>query len=83
MTVIGMVPLAFGLGVLLSHRQRADCPVCQRRTHDMVVPREGEVCAMVSYVRQNVNLGTADGGTMRLLVCIDRTRGVTQHIPNT
>ena len=41
-----------------------------------------EMCAMVSSVGQNVNLGTADGGTMRLLVCIDRTRGVAQHIPN-
>ncbi len=38
---------------------------------------------MVSSVGQNINLGTADGGTMHLLVSIDRTRGVTQHIPNT
>ncbi len=37
---------------------------------------------MVSSIGQNVNLGTADGKTIRLLVCIDRTRNVAQHIPN-
>jgi len=75
--------LAFGLGVLLFLLQLADRSLRQRRTDGMVIPVEVKVCAMVSYVGQNVNLGTADGGTMRLLVCIDRTRGVTQHIPNT
>ncbi len=48
----------------------------------MVIPVEGKVCAMVSYVGQKVNLGSADGGTMQLLVCSDQKRGVVDHIPN-
>ena len=74
--------LAFGLGVLLFLLQLADCSLRQRRTDGMVIPVEGKVCAMVSYGIQNVDPETAEGGTMRLLVYIDRTRGAANHIPN-
>jgi hypothetical protein len=49
----------------------------------MGIPVEVKVCAMVSYGIQNVDPETAEGGTMRLLVYIDRTRGAASHIPNT
>ena len=74
--------LAFGLGVLLFLLQLADRSLRQRRTDGMVIPVEVKVCAMVSYGIQNVDPETAEGGMMRLFVCIDRTRGVAQHIPN-
>ncbi len=48
----------------------------------MVIPREVGRCAIISSGIQNVDPETAEGGTMRLLVYIDRTRGAANHIPN-